>query len=223
MATAGLARCRRLSSTARSQPLVRCALVVLPVFVLYVGLGMVLDPPSTGRPGHWVQLLVLTLVLTPLQSAGEEYLFRGWLVQNVGSYFARPVLGLVVSIAVSSSLFALAHGSLHPWVLLDLATFATAACLVDWRSGGLEAGVALHVVNNVVIGVLTTTYGGYAESFVDTDTTGSPGDLAVTVVVQAVLVTLLWWQARRTGIDRRSPSPEPPALPDVVRIAPLGR
>jgi membrane protease YdiL (CAAX protease family) len=211
----------------------RCALVVAPVWVVYLGLGFVLDPVEPDRPDHWVLLLVMALVVTPFQAAGEELLFRGWLVQNLGSYFARPVAGLVVTTVVSAALFGLAHGSPDPWVLLSIATLAVAACLANWRTGGLEAGIAMHAVNNVGVGVVTITYGGYADSFVSASTTGSPWDLFPDLVVHALAVTLILWQGRRVRIDRTTrPRPvEPWALepripldpPDATWYAPLGR
>ena len=182
--------------------LARCSLVVAPVWVVYLGLGFLLDPIEPGRPAHWVLLLVMALLVTPFQAAGEELLFRGWLVQNVGGYFARPVAGLVVSTVVSAALFGLAHGSPDPWVLLSIATLAVAACLANWRTGGLEAGIAMHAVNNVGVGIVTITYGGYAESFVSETTTGSPWDFFPGVVVHALAVALILWQARRLRVDR---------------------
>jgi membrane protease YdiL (CAAX protease family) len=206
----------------------RCALVVVPVWALYLGLGQVLDPVEPGRPDHWVLLLVLAFVTTPFQAAGEELLFRGWLVQNVGAFFARPVAGLVVSTVVSAALFGLAHGSLDPWVLLSIATLAVAACLANWRTGGLEAGIAMHAVNNVGVGALTITYGGYADSFVSGTTTGSPLDFFPGLVVHALAVALILWQARRARIDRTTrPEVVAPAIPldppDATWYAPLGR
>lgn len=187
----------------------RCALVVTPVWVVYLGLGFLVDPVEPGRPAHWVLLLVMALVVTPFQAAGEELLFRGWLVQNVGAFFARPVAGLVVSTVVSAALFALAHGSLDPWILLSIATLAMAACLANWRTGGLEAGIAMHAVNNVGVGVLTITYGGYADSFVDETTTGSPLEFFPGLVVHALAVTLILWQGRRVQVQQQT-RPVPP-------------
>jgi membrane protease YdiL (CAAX protease family) len=212
----------------------RCALVVAPVWVVYLGIGFFVDPTGPDRPDHWVLLLVMALVVTPFQAAGEELLFRGWLVQNLGAYFARPVAGLVVTTVVSAALFGLAHGSPDPWVLLSIATLAVAACLANWRTGGLEAGIAMHAVNNVGVGVVTITYGGYADSFVDQTTTGSPWDFFPGLVVHAVAVALILWQARRVRIDRTTrpavePAPwaygQPVPLdpPDATWFAPLGR
>lgn len=194
--------------------LLRCVLTLLPLWVLYLAIGVLLEPPATGRPDGWVLLLVMAVVVTPFQAAGEEYLFRGWLVQNIAVWFARPVLGFVVSTVVSSALFALIHGSLDPWILLDLAVFAAVACYLNWRTGGLETGIALHLVNNVTLGIATITIGGYTDSFVDTTTTGRPVDLVVTVVVQSIAAALLLWQGRRSQVQRHvSPVAALPPLP----------
>ena len=160
-------------------------------------------------------------------------MFRGWLVQNLGSCFARPVAGLVVTTVTSAALFGLAHGSLDPWVLLSIATLAVAACLANWWTGGLEAGIAMHAVNNVGVGVLTITYGGYADSFVSETTSGSPADFFPGLVVHALAVALILWQARRARVERTTvpappverpaPAPLPLDPPDATWFAPLGR
>ncbi|HEY5820744.1 MAG TPA: type II CAAX endopeptidase family protein [Propionibacteriaceae bacterium] len=182
--------------------LLRCLLVITPVWALYLLVGTLVDPPASGRPDQWVPLLLMAILITPFQAAGEEYLFRGWLVQNVGAFFGRPIVGLISSTVVSAALFSLAHGSFDPWIIGSISTLAVAACLTNWRTGGLEAGIALHVVNNVTIGVLTITVGGYAESFVSTESTGSPVEFVIGLLVHAVAVALILWQARRTGVQR---------------------
>ena len=109
----------------------------------------------------------------------------------------------------------------HPWILLDLAVFAAVACYLNWRTGGLETGIALHLVNNVTLGVATITLGGCTESFVDTTSTERPQDFAATVVVQAIAVALLLWQGRRRRVQRHfSPLvalPAPPAAAPRVQ------
>jgi len=201
--------------------LLRCLAVLLPLWAVYLTFSYLTGPPESGRPEHWVILLVLALLLTPFQCAGEELVFRGWLTQHVGAYFRHPVVGLVVSTLVSAAGFALVHGSLDPWILLDLGIFGVAASLVTWRTGGLESAIAIHVVNNVTLFVFTTTAGGYSESFVQTDSTGDPVAVLWTLGVQIVAVGLILWQARRAQITRMFIPVAPPA-PPAIWIAPLG-
>lgn len=188
-----------------------CLLVVVPLWLLYLGLSVVIfdggsgDVVDTaGRPATWVALLVLTFLTTPLQSAGEEYLFRGWLMQQIGSYVKNTYAALAIAIVASSVVFALAHTSLDPWILIDLGAFATAAVLLTWRTGGLEAAVALHLVNNVVILSLATLTTGLSDSFITPETTGTPAEAAMSVTSLAIVTAVIWWVAGRRGVARRS-------------------
>lgn len=54
-------------------------------------------------------LLVVVLLTTPLQAAGEEFAFRGLAARAVGSWFYSPAVGLVVATAVTAVLFMLVH------------------------------------------------------------------------------------------------------------------
>jgi hypothetical protein len=174
-----------------------------------------------------VLLLVIVLFLTPLQAAGEEYFFRGWIMQNVGSWFRNPVLGLVVSLAVSVTAFSWAHGSPDIWVLGSLGVFALTAGLATWRTGGLEAGIAIHAVNNIGVFFTVILLGGWQDAFVGADTKGAPLDVLIALVVHAAVLALILWQAKKAGIERRylPPAPAPqtagaPAGPAAVLTAP---
>lgn len=150
--------------------LVVAVLVVVPFFaasflVPPVGLGEV-DPPAAGTLLGLVAAVVLT---TPLQAAAEEVGFRGYLTQAVASWWTRPVVGSVVAGAVSATLFALAHGTQSPALFADRFAFGVVASWLVWRTGGLEASIALHVANNVV-GLLWTAATGSVEESLDTST-----------------------------------------------------
>jgi membrane protease YdiL (CAAX protease family) len=109
-----------------------------------------------------------------------------------------------VSTAVSAAVFALLHGNLDPWVLLDVAALGVVACYLNRHTGGLEAGIALHVANNVLLGVATTTIGGYQESFVNTGSSGSPLVLLSSLAALAVASLLVLRAARRASVQRRT-------------------
>ena len=88
-------------------------------------------------------------------------------------------------------------------MLADLGCFAVGACLLVCRTGGLEAGIALHSVNNVLLFAAVIGFGGWQEAFVDTDTTSTPAAFAVSALAEVAAVALLWGQARRRGIGHR--------------------
>ena len=74
----------------------------------------------------------------------------------LGSLVAKPRFGVVVS----SLVFALLHGTQNLPLFADRLAFGLLAALLVWRTGGLEAGIAAHVINNVfayLIAGLTTS------------------------------------------------------------------
>ncbi|MCW2811315.1 MAG: hypothetical protein JWP61_1773 [Friedmanniella sp.] len=198
--------------------LLRCVVVVLPVWVVYLALGLVLDFTPSPRPAHWAVLLVIVLIMTPFQAAGEEYLFRGWIMQNIGAWFPRPLVGLVVTVVISTVAFSAAHGSPDPWVLGSIAQLAVAATILAWRTGGLEAGIVLHATNNILVFFTVILVGGWDTAFVGADTTSTFGAFAIGLVAHTVAVALLLWQAKRVGIDRyyRPAAIRPSAPPPVT-------
>jgi membrane protease YdiL (CAAX protease family) len=117
---------------------------------------LVTSPPVFGvQRGFW-GFLVVILLTSPLQAAAEEIFFRGYLMQALGSLVAAPWFGVVVS----SVVFALFHGTQNLPLFVDRLAFGLLAALLVWRTGGLEAGIAAHVVNNIfayVVAGLTTS------------------------------------------------------------------
>ena len=183
-----------------------CLVVTVPLWLAYIGVAALLDGgdvfDTSGRPQAWAVLLLLTLLTTPLQAAGEEYLFRGWLMQQIGAWVRNTYAALAIAIMLSSVVFALAHTSLDPWILIDLGAFATAAVLLTWRTGGLEAAVALHVVNNVIVLVLSILTTGLADVYITSDTTSDPITAALSVTALTITSAVIWWLAGRRGVSQ---------------------
>jgi membrane protease YdiL (CAAX protease family) len=213
-------RPRFLSSVAggiRWRWLLRCVAVILPLWALYAGLAALAGPPTSPRPDQWAALLVIVLLMTPLQAAGEEYFFRGWIMQNVGAWFARPMVGLVASLIVSAVAFSAAHLSPDPWILGTIACLGLAAGIATWRTGGLEAAIAIHAVNNVLTYVVVMIFGGWSQAFVRPQTTGTPMMLVLAAAVSGIALALVLWQAKRAGLQ---PYYQPPAAPQGPRPVP---
>jgi membrane protease YdiL (CAAX protease family) len=116
-----------------------------------VGDKMAIHPQS----GFW-GFLVVILLTSPIQAAAEEIFFRGYLLQALGSLVAKPWFGVIAS----SVVFALLHGTQNLPLFVDRLAFGLLAGLLVWRTGGLEAGISAHVINNVfayLIAGLTTS------------------------------------------------------------------
>ena len=195
-------------------------LLALGVFVVYfaVLLGWSAasgDPvsPDFSHPGLWVMVL-LVLLLIPFQAAAEEYVFRGYLMQLVGGWLRHPAFAILLPVP----LFVLGHGY-DVWGAASVGVFAVVAAWLTWRTGGLEAAISLHIVNNVLIFLLGSV------GLVDANaTSGAPIDLLASTLAMVVYALIADRWARRLGIARTARVTLPaPVLLGTHHLAPVLR
>lgn len=142
-----------------------------------------------------LQFLLVVVLLTPLQAAGEEYAFRGYLTQVFGGHF--PTYVAVIAPAV---LFALAHGAQDPPIFVDRLAFGLVAGILVVRTGGLEASIAMHVLNNWLAFGLAIAFGNMSETL--SPSGGTWWSLPVTLTQSLVYLGLALWVAGRMGLSR---------------------
>ena len=176
-----------------------------------------------GKPNTFTAttalLALIVLATTPLQAAGEEYVFRGYLMQAIGSFWTfRSVPAWVtrwVAILGTATLFALAHGVQNFPLFFDRFMFGFIAGWLVIRTGGLEAGIALHILNNFLAF-------GYALAFSDLSSTLNVSEagwdnIPVTLAQAGTYAGLVWLVARKMNLQRRTAPPvEAPAEPGVT-------
>ena len=153
-----------------------------------------------------VLLAVVVLLTTPFQAAGEEYVFRGYLMQAVGSVSRSKWVALLVT----STLFAMAHGVQNFPLFFDRFMFGLIAGWLVIRTGGLEAGIAMHILNNFLAF-------GYALTFSDLSASLNIsevgwGNIPLTLTQAGVYAALVLLVARRLDVQRRT---RPPWTPPV--------
>lgn len=139
---------------------------------------------------NWQMFLLAVLITSPIQAVAEEVFFRGYLMQAFGAMVESPWFGIVASAAV----FAILHaGQNLPLFAVRLAFGLVAGWLV-WRTGGLEAGIAAHVVNNILAFTLAAFTGSIAEIKATTEIGWSDAvwDLARFGIFAGVAVWLAW-------------------------------
>jgi hypothetical protein len=170
----------------------------------------------TGPVASYGWLVVVVLLTTPLQSAAEEYLFRGYLSQAIAGWVRAPRAGAVTAALVTASLFSLAHLPPDLPTFLQLFLVGLAASAVVWLTGGLEAAIALHTVNNVVIFVLVGAMGEDVTAATEAQA-GIPWlDVLLVLVALSAFVALV---ARSRG--RLRPETGTPALDLRPPVPPL--
>lgn len=155
------------------------------------------DFTSTTR-----DFLLVIVLLTPFQAIAEEYVFRGYLTQAFGSVTAQLWVSRAVAVVVPATLFALAHGAQDFPVFVDRLAFGLVAGILVIATGGLEAGMAYHVVNNLLAFGITLVYGDM--SGVLSPEGGTWWDVLLSVVKSVVFVALSIAVARGMKLQTRA-------------------
>ncbi|MGC2997243.1 lysostaphin resistance A-like protein [Streptomyces sp. G35A] len=200
-----------------------CLLVaLLPVTLLaLITVFLPDDGSASGEPATWVGMrsflisLAVLAVFVPVQAAAEEYVFRGWLTQAVGAFLRSPWFAVLPQAA----LFATAHGWGTTWGFIDLLLFGLVAGWLTIRTGGLEATIALHVLNNLLaFGVSAALVDGLSS---DDTAADAPWQLALadmaTVLLYAAIILRM---ARRHRPQRLAPEVVPPPAPSAPNPSP---
>ena len=224
----------------------RTALQSIVVLIVMNGIGIALqmvlpeDPAASAAAEQAPRIdvtlalwsLALVLLLVPVQATAEELVYRGLFMQTLGAWLggvrARGVVGSLlrgpwIPILLPALLFGFSH-IYDVWGFWTVTAMAVAAGWLSWRTGGLEAAISLHVVNNLVaFGFMAFAFGGQTAQ---TETSGGPGMLIGEVVGLALFC---WWvdrdfsrlDGRRTRIDLvQSRRPAPPAPAAVAAAGP---
>jgi len=185
----------------------RLALIIVPVWIVYVGCSLLLEPGGEVTfDGGVLLMLAIVVITTPLQSAGEEYGARGLILRSAASWFRSPWLAFAVGVVISSSLFSLAHFAADWWLIAYYFVFGASAALAARGTGGLEAPVLIHATNNVLLFIPAVLFGQLAEGIDRSEGTGGPFMLIPMALCLAAAGLSTWW-ARRNKVTVIAPPP----------------
>ena len=167
-----------------------------------LGLSALIAPESAGigafgLSATTVGLVVVALLTTPLQAAGEELLFRGALMPLLASWIRAVRPALVLGMIGSSVLFGLAHMSVDPWLLTYYAVFGLSMAAMAVISRGLEAPIAFHVMNNLIMMIVGALFAGGEGIVIDRSVGMGWPFMLVFIGVDLVAVGLVWLYERR--------------------------
>lgn len=180
--------------------------VYLGAFSLLVlaalGLSALLAPEAAGLKsfaitGTTVGLVLVALLTTPLQAAGEELMFRGALVPALASWVRAAKPALVVGMIGSSIIFGLVHMSVDPWLLSYYTAFGLCMAAMAVISRGLEAPIAFHVANNVIMMVAGALFADGQGIEIDRSVGMGGPFMLLFIAVDLVAVAIVWLYERR--------------------------
>lgn len=110
------------------------------------------------KPLPFFTFLILAIILLPLQTSFEEYLFRGYLMQGIGVATKSRLIPLIVT----SVLFGLMHianpevGKLGPIIMVYYIGTGFFLGIITLMDEGLELALGFHAANNIIGALLVT-------------------------------------------------------------------
>lgn len=160
--------------------------------------GVIMDggtPPAEATPIDQPEFnvtaavvsIVLVLLLVPFQATAEEVVFRGLFLQVLGSWMKSPWLAIVLSTLIFASMHIY-----DIWGLVGVGMMGLVAAWLTWKTGGLEAAIAIHILNNIA-----------AFMFMASGITGETGQVEASggpelIISEAVGLALFAWLVLRT-------------------------
>ncbi|WP_394278531.1 CPBP family intramembrane glutamic endopeptidase, partial [Microbacterium sp.] len=217
-------RIRLISSVAgrlRWRWMLLCAGAALAVYLVISALSFLLPAEDTAgaelvapaENSAFLASFVVLLLFVPLQSAAEEYVFRGYFMQAIGRWLKHPLWAILLPVPV----FVLGHGY-DPLGQTGVGIFAIAAGWLVWRTGGLEAAIALHVVNNLV----AFGFSLFGLSDVNATDTSALSLVGSVVMIGAYCAVVEWLWRKGDGRRTLRLTPAPAVAPPVFAYPPAG-
>lgn len=150
----------------------------------------------------WLRFIPFALVLTPLQVAAEELLFRAYLLQGL-SLISRNSFFLV---SVNGGLFFLVHlanpelqrGAL--WLCLIYFSLGAFLTLVTLKENRLEMALGIHSANNILVVVFVNSLDSAlpAPTLLTAQETGDPRLTLILLLGQMLIFYYLCFGRQRT-------------------------
>lgn len=198
------------------------AAIVLGALLPGTGDGEDLSGGANAFTDTTRDFLLVIVLLTPLQAVAEEYAFRGYLTQAFGSMVRSPEVARYLAVIGPALLFAVAHGAGQSVpVFIDRLAFGLVAGILVIATGGLEAGIAYHVLNNLLAFGIALFFGDMTEAL--NATGGGWWDVVVSFVKSAIFVALSIYAARRMGLQTHTAPGVSPGAAAGVLERPGGR
>ncbi len=132
------------------------------ITVLLTGIAYITTPDNfvlNFKPVPFAILAVTAILMVPLQTSFEEYLFRGYLMQGIGIATRSKLIPLIIT----SVLFGVMHianpevGKLGYILLLYYIGTGFFLGIITLMDDGMELALGFHAANNLISALLITS------------------------------------------------------------------
>ncbi len=173
----------------------RVMVLALVIIGIPVAINAFADAKEKGSIEFTILGFIACIILGVLQCCGEEFMFRGIILQTIGSWVKKPVLAMVIQ----TLLFVV----LHPYGLfgkLEVGVYGLMLGLTVLYTNGLEASCAAHIANNMVLFIIN----GFGFKTISSNGSGLKDVIIVAVVNAVYLAILIFMDKKFNWFERTS-------------------
>lgn len=132
------------------------------ITILLTGIDIYFSPENyelNFNLGKFIPLAIIAVLLIPLQTSFEEYLFRGHMMQGIGLMAKNRWVPLIIT----STLFGLMHAAnpevekLGPGIMIYYIGTGFFLGILTLMDEGLELALGFHAANNLITALLVTS------------------------------------------------------------------
>lgn len=163
--------------------------LIIP-FIVFLVVGFI-ENAIAGSKGEYhfsILFFIITLILVPLQSIAEEYVYRGLIMQTFGSWFNIPLLAVILQAII----FALSHGY-NSLGNIEVFVFGLLMGFLAWKSNGIEVTSAFHAGNNLAIALLVM-FGMHAST-----SNVQMNDVIIAFIVDIALFIIIYYIGKKSN------------------------
>lgn len=170
------------------------------LLIITTVIGYLMDPGSFTlqfNPVQFSLLLIVSVLLMPIQTSTEEFIFRGYMLQGLSLLFKNGLIPVIIT----SLLFGLVHMS-NPevdkfgWAIMlpYYSTFGLFLGMLTLLDEGLELAMGIHCANNLISSLLVTSPNGVLKTdAIFAVETEDPGTEFIAWLILAAITFIIFW------------------------------
>ena len=178
------------------------------------------------QPVKFAILAVIAVIMVPLQTSFEEYLFRGYLMQGIGVLVKNKWIPLVLTSVIFGGLhyFNPEVDKMGPIIMIYYIGTGFFLGIITLMDEGMELALGFHAANNLVGALLVTTDWTVFQTHSILKDISDPAtgfDIIVPVfIIYPIIIAIMAWRYKwKNWGEKLLGKVTPPAEPYVVDIS----
>ena len=154
------------------------------------------------EPGSFFIMLIIAIIMIPLQTGFEEYLFRGYLMQGIGTLFKNRWSPLIITSVVFGGLhfFNPEVTKLGNIIMFHYIGTGFLLGIMTLMDDGMELALGFHAGNNLITVVLVTAdWTAFQTNSILKDISEPSGGWEILIPVMVVYPLFLFIMAKKYG------------------------